>query len=385
MPHWATRIETLAETLRESRLGHRGDLVQSAREPESPGSIRASAEFIGYHGSAKARAGRPSDDARGVEAGSSRSSDIAILPVSAADETFTARIVFPKTPRTLLLGRAPVGRVRILRPADEAADESGARLERRDGRHRERSSPACTEKYDTAIRHTAEELALFFARLDEAGLFDDALVVLTADHGEELFDHGGFAHRYSLHREILHVPLFVKLPGQHAGDSVAEPVSLTDVHGDAARPARAGPTCSGPRGRTLADSVPRAGRACAERAPRPRLRRARDEPKRCVGRAVRKGQFALLEIERSYQHDVPRTELYDLAHDPREQHDLHATKPHLRAALRLALAERYEATARDGFTAVDYPLSASERAALEALGYADAADDPADRQRDDRH
>ena len=41
-------------------------------------------------------------------------------------------------------------------------------------------------------------------------------MVLTADHGEELFDHGGFEHGHSLHQELLHVPLVVWGPGKAA-------------------------------------------------------------------------------------------------------------------------------------------------------------------------
>jgi arylsulfatase A-like enzyme len=227
------------------------------------------------------------------------------------------------------------------------------------------------EQYDTAIRHTAEELGKFFARLDEAGLLDDALLVLTSDHGEELFDHGGFAHRYSLYREILRVPLFVKLPGQRKTQVIAEPVGLTDVHATllhALGLERSGSDAAD--GRSLLPflepelTVPESLRDRAFVA-------LATNPKRCVGRAVRKGRHTLIEVLRSYQDDRPHTELYDLAVDPGERRDLSRAEPALGKELHAVLQERHEELSRDALPALDYPLSEHDRASLEALGYGD--------------
>ena len=54
------------------------------------------------------------------------------------------------------------------------------------------------------------------------------MVVLTSDHGEELFDHGGFEHGHAMWQELLHVPLVVWAPGVEPGRETA-PVSLVDV------------------------------------------------------------------------------------------------------------------------------------------------------------
>jgi arylsulfatase A-like enzyme len=45
------------------------------------------------------------------------------------------------------------------------------------------------------------------------GLYDDMTIVVTSDHGEEFQEHGGFWHGTTLYDEALHVPLFIKLPG----------------------------------------------------------------------------------------------------------------------------------------------------------------------------
>lgn len=58
--------------------------------------------------------------------------------------------------------------------------------------------------------------------LDEQGMGEKTLVVVTADHGEELFDHGGLHHGHSLYDELLRVPLILRLPGHLPRGAVFE-------------------------------------------------------------------------------------------------------------------------------------------------------------------
>ena len=83
---------------------------------------------------------------------------------------------------------------------------------------------ATRNAYDSAIKRIDEALARLFARLPS-----NAIVVVLADHGESLGEHGlHFAHDFSLYDELLRVPLMVRAPGvAPAHDSTA--VSLIDV------------------------------------------------------------------------------------------------------------------------------------------------------------
>lgn len=84
--------------------------------------------------------------------------------------------------------------------------------------------------YLRAVTRLDAELGGFFELLRRAGLWEDAIVVVTADHGEELGEHGGLAHgSHELFDELLHVPLIIKLPGQLAGRCVTQPVSMADL------------------------------------------------------------------------------------------------------------------------------------------------------------
>ena len=59
-------------------------------------------------------------------------------------------------------------------------------------------------------------------------MLDRSLVILTSDHGEELFDHGGFEHGHALYDEVLRVPLVLWAPWITPGREPA-PVSLIDL------------------------------------------------------------------------------------------------------------------------------------------------------------
>jgi len=83
--------------------------------------------------------------------------------------------------------------------------------------------------YDVEVASFDARLRDLFAGLARRGVLDKAIVVFTADHGEEFRDHGYLGHGTSLYNELIHVPLIVLTPGQHAGRVVADNVSLLDV------------------------------------------------------------------------------------------------------------------------------------------------------------
>jgi arylsulfatase A-like enzyme len=58
----------------------------------------------------------------------------------------------------------------------------------------------------------------------------DVMFVITSDHGEELFDHGGVLHGYTLYDEMLHVPLVVWWPGVVSPKIIDEPTGTLDLH-----------------------------------------------------------------------------------------------------------------------------------------------------------
>jgi arylsulfatase A-like enzyme len=80
--------------------------------------------------------------------------------------------------------------------------------------------PEVAEKYrrlyDGEIAYLDQHLGALFDDLKARGLYDSSLVMLTADHGEEFHEHGGWWHGTTLYDEQIHVPLIVKPPGTPA-------------------------------------------------------------------------------------------------------------------------------------------------------------------------
>lgn len=84
--------------------------------------------------------------------------------------------------------------------------------------------------YDGAIASLDAELGRLLADLEASGTLRNTIVVVTADHGEEFFEHGMMDHGNSLYLPSVHVPLIVVAPrGVPAGVRVPQWVSLRDV------------------------------------------------------------------------------------------------------------------------------------------------------------
>lgn len=86
--------------------------------------------------------------------------------------------------------------------------------------------------YDGEIALTDRYIGELLSALKELGIFNRTLIVLTADHGDEFYEHGRKGHMRTLYEEVLHVPLIFKFPSNSnlVGDrKVKEVVSIIDI------------------------------------------------------------------------------------------------------------------------------------------------------------
>lgn len=88
-----------------------------------------------------------------------------------------------------------------------------------------------TACYDSEIRFTDQQIGLFFDELKRNDLYDDALIILTADHGEELGGkrHNWIGHTKWLSEDLIKIPLLIKLPNQKESQRIHIPISLVDL------------------------------------------------------------------------------------------------------------------------------------------------------------
>lgn len=218
--------------------------------------------------------------------------------------------------------------------------------------------------YTGAFAYNDGELRGFLAALAAFAPPAETLVALTSDHGEELFDHGGVLHGYTLHEEMLRIPLVLWAPGRLRPAAVEERTDTLDLHatlldlaGIAAesrgRPLTTGPLPEGPR---LAAASSLKGGIYAIRSARFKVIWA---PRTGLHWGMGEG------IGRSRDPEY----LFDLSRDPREMVNLAGGGGLEAAWLRsrlLAWAER----GRSEEEAEQTPADPEALKRLKALGYA---------------
>jgi choline-sulfatase len=207
--------------------------------------------------------------------------------------------------------------------------------------------------YDEEVAFVTAQVARFLDGLAERRVLERGLVVLTADHGEEFFDHGALEHGHTLYQELLHVPFVVWGHGVRAGRH-AEPVSQVDVL----------PTVLDAVGLTAPEGLDGAslwplltGRGELAAA---RQLVAENSLYGDQRRAVVEWPWKLVvDVER------PDTALYDLERDPAERENLAAEQPEIVERLSAALERRQPRAVEQAPVEID----ADTRRELRALGY----------------
>ena len=210
------------------------------------------------------------------------------------------------------------------------------------------------DPYDGEIATADAVVGTFLDRLRAKGLYDQALIVFLSDHGEGLGDHGESEHGVFLYREVLQVPLLVKLPGGAGrGRSVASPVQLVDVFTTIA--AATGVAGFAPPAGTVSLLDTAAGLATGER----RVFAESFFPRIHFGWS----ELRSLLDGRWHYIDGPKPEFFDLSADAAERTNLVESKPAPFRAMRIEMEKLRTAFRAPG--AVD-PEAARQ---LASLGY----------------
>lgn len=208
--------------------------------------------------------------------------------------------------------------------------------------------------YARGVETVDRALARLFADLEEQGLLDRMLVVVTSDHGEAFFEHGRLLHS-THHEEILRVPLLVRWPGgERAGEVRTTPTAAIDLAPTLLR--GAGLETGGLPGIPLQD-------------PPERGARRRELFAGTVTKAVMVGPWKAL-----FSMTEAPPELYRLDRDPGETRNLAAEHPQVLAELRERVSDHVKAaqslTGARGVSEIP-SLTSEERRRLKALGYVD--------------
>jgi arylsulfatase A-like enzyme len=82
--------------------------------------------------------------------------------------------------------------------------------------------------YDGSLRYIDDQLGELVAWLERRGLWEDTIVCIVADHGEEFGEHGKVGHGHGLYEGLLRVPWVLHVPGRKP-ERIGGPVSLIDL------------------------------------------------------------------------------------------------------------------------------------------------------------
>lgn len=234
---------------------------------------------------------------------------------------------------------------------------------------------ALVDLYDGEVHHVDSELGRLLGELLAPGEDDrDTILVLTADHGEELGDHGRIGHGHTLYRETTAVPLVLRAPGRVPAGVRLGRASLMDIV----------PTVLDLAG--LEDEIGKLGPLDGESLV-PRLRGAAGRSEANTGRYFLHLDFdsghglGLIEGDRKLllSKGPYLKKVFDLAADPGERKDLYReTSEPERGRLAFELAKSYNLLARGALerhtTTIDEELAANIR----ALGYVAHSNDRGD-------
>lgn len=214
-------------------------------------------------------------------------------------------------------------------------------------------------QYDLAIANLDEGVGRLLDGLRARGLFDDALIVIASDHGEFLGEHDLIGHAKDVYAGTMHVPLLVKLPGQTEGRTDDDPIS--HVHVPYLVLEHAGPMA----GAAISLPPQHARDAILGENSYSRLRDLADAPD---GRFDVVRRLLLADGHAFLHASDGREELYDLAADPDQEHDLLApdgASPEWEARLAELLAHLSESSARP----VEDLFDPEDLEMLRSLGY----------------
>lgn len=330
-------VPTLAELL--SRAGYRTAAFSSGAHDLSAWRLdRGFDAYVDHFSTDEAKAGRFADSIPDIERFLDAGDGRPFFVYATVDDLHTPYQTDASDPGPDL-DTATVS-VAFFRAYDEGAEPGSplaAKLEafRKDPK----SLKKVEERYRASLRAVDRAVTRFLGILKKRGLWDNTVVVVTADHGELLGEHGLLGHTEGLYQGVLRVPALIRDPAspRAAGariDALTERIDLTPTLLEAAGALPVGAELQGRSLRPLL-ADPKAPWRTISYASSKRQRPSTDWD--IDERAVRDARWKLM-----WSAAKGRWELYDLSKDPDEKKDLAAARPEVVARLALAMTAEIE-------------------------------------------
>jgi arylsulfatase A-like enzyme len=218
-----------------------------------------------------------------------------------------------------------------------------------------------SDTYDGEIAFWDQHFSVLMDSLRSQDLLNNSIVIVTADHGEEFAEHGGWWHGTTLYEEQIRVPLLVRLPNASQGGSrIPHQVRLLDL----------APTlldrCGIP--------VPGTMQGVSLRWEDPEFTGiehvyAEEDLEGNLLEATRTEQWKLIKANRGNRRGLDPLELYDLKNDPLERRSIVDAEPNMVKRLQGVMDDVGRHAAEAAVEEETRELDAETRDQLRALGY----------------
>jgi uncharacterized protein (TIRG00374 family) len=219
--------------------------------------------------------------------------------------------------------------------------------------------------YAGEVTYMDQRMGELFDYLKQNGLWDDTIILVTADHGEEFYDHGGWWHGLTLYQEQIHIPFIVKLDERNARH-----IPPT-VRFDNARHVDIAPTLLGLARLPTPDSM-RPGRnlfGYGEDIHRDITVFAEEDHEGNILSAYIDGQWKVIRANPGNPRGLPEKELFRLDIDPFERNNLAPYETDTFARMDKSRREAAEAAATGAVERQIRELSDDEIQKMRELGY----------------
>jgi arylsulfatase A-like enzyme len=219
-----------------------------------------------------------------------------------------------------------------------------------------------SETYDGELRYVDQAVGELCGWLKEQGLYDQTLIILTADHGQEFYEHGGWWHGTTLYEEQIHVPLIVKLPGQEAAGTIDDrmvrsldiPPTILTLADIAHHPSMQGQSFL----KTANSPWPGVEEVFSE-----------EDHEGNVVRSLRTRAWKLIQANLNNPRGLPTTALYHLADDPLENTNLAMDRRELVDVMESRLEEKIALAKGEAVARQQRDIDEATRERLKSLGY----------------
>ena len=213
--------------------------------------------------------------------------------------------------------------------------------------------------YDGEIAFADAQVGRLIAYLKAKGLYRNTLIVLSGDHGESLGEHGEKTHGFFIYNATLHIPVLIHLPGATTARTVSQLICLPDLMPTVLRILNID-VPPGVQGRNLMPLLAAKKENSASLYAETFLPRLH----------FNWSELRSVETEKYQFIEAPKPELYDLAADPGETHNLYGDKKAVAEELHGRLSALIRQYSKDQELAEKTGLDPALMERLKSLGYA---------------